>query len=225
MAVKPILFNTQMVEAIIDGKKTQTRRLVKEIPLCDPYFQVCDGKAYAADENGEWHTAECFCHIHPGDILYVRETYCVGRIEYGEEPDGRNVPYIGQCTGDDRFIPKEWALRNDIGIEDVIWKPSIHMPKHAARIFLRVKNVRAERLQDCGNGWCLDIENEGVKTTQDPILYTNDEKYHDALRAEMKKLWNSTIKPADILKYGWDANPWVWVIEFEKCEMHEGWCV
>ena len=205
MAVKPILFNTQMVEAIIDGEKTQTRRLMKEIPLCDPYFQVCDGKAYAADENGEWYTAECFYHIHPGDILYVRETYCVGRIEYGEEPDGRNVPYVGQCTGDDRFIPKEWALRNDIGIEDVIWKPSIHMPKHAARIFLRVKNVRMERLNEI-QSFVYNVIEEGVNNLREFI-----------------SVWNATMKPADLPKYGWDANPWVWVIEFERCNKPDGW--
>ncbi|MBR3796000.1 MAG: hypothetical protein IKK34_08230 [Clostridia bacterium] len=144
----------------------------------------------------------------------MRETWCKGRVEYGEEPDGRSVPYIEQCTGDDRIIHKEWAVRHDVGIDDVVWKPSIHMPRTAARIFLRVKDVRVERLQDCGNGWCIDIEREGIKAPQDPILYVNDDKYHNALTAEMEKVWDETINPIEIERYGWGANPWVWVIEF-----------
>ena len=96
------------------------------------------------------------------------------------------------------------------------------MPKEAARIWLKVTDVRVERLQKCGEGWCLDIEKEGVTTPQSPILYISDDEFHDALRTEFQKLWNSTIKKSDLERYGWNANPWVWVIEFERCKKPEG---
>ena len=98
---------------------------------------------------------------------------------------------------------------------------SIHMPKEAARIWLRVTDVRVERLQKCGEGWCLDIEKEGIVTPQSPMLYVSDDEYHDALRAEFQKLWNSTIKKPDIDRYGWDANPYVFVIEFIRIDKPE----
>lgn len=101
------------------------------------------------------------------------------------------------------------------------WHPSLHMPKEAARIWLKVTDVRVERLQECGKGWCLDIEKEGIVTPQDPILYTSDDAFHNALRMEFQAIWNSTIKKSDLERYGWDASPWVWVIEFERCEKPE----
>ena len=203
---KPILFNTEMVKAIIDGRKTQTRRLVKESALHAPYFELCAGTLYACDMYGEWHPAERFCRIQPGDILWVRETW------YDMTDNNGDVLYRYRADLLPPDNPADW-----------LWKPSIHMPKEAARIFLRVKDVRLERLQDCGNGWCVDIEKEGVRTPQNPLLYVNDDKFHDALRAEMKKLWDSTIKPADLDEYGWNADPWVWVIEFERIKKPEDW--
>lgn len=235
--LKPILFNTDMVKAIMDGRKTVTRRLFKLKYRDDESgFQVVttmSGKFVRVEKLSENGSAifpdgsERFVNppFSAGDILYVRETWCKGKVDYGEEPDGRCVPFISQCPGEDDFIPKELAIREGIGIEDVVWKPSIFMPKEAARIFLRVKRVSVERLQKCGEGWCIDIEKEGVKTPQDPILYVNDDRYHAALRAEMKKLWDSTIKPSELDTYGWDANPWVWVIEFERISKEEAGCV
>ena len=219
---RPILFNTEMVQAIMDGRKTQTRRLVKTtdvIPL--HWYSDAAAKTYI------FHADSCNVKkapCDPGDILWVRETWCKGRVEYGEEPDGRNVPYIGQCTGDDGFIPKEWALRHDVGIEDVVWKPSSHMPKEAARIFLRVKNVRVERLQDIS---VLDAINEGCCGTicdhadANPELGCTDcynTGWLERPETEFALLWDTTVKKDDLSIYGWEANPWVWVIEFERCE-------
>lgn len=178
MAIKPILFNTEMVRAILDGRKTCTRRIMK------PQLTAHYGTQYIKPPYG------------PGNILYVRETW-------KKAPNGY-------------YYYEDWQ-RNDIA--DVTkWKPSIHMPKEAARIWLKVTDVRVERLQKCGEGWCLDIEKEGIVTPQSPMLYVSDNEYHDALRAEFQKLWDSTIKKPDLDRYGWDANPWVWVIEFERCE-------
>lgn len=216
MAYKPILFNTEMVQAIQAGRKTQTRRVAKLLCGLDPRedgLPPGEFEFFISPRSGAVHWEDLlrsvtidgkriFAPCMPGDILWVRETWNYGEGEYRYKADDE--------------MPDGWHT--------TAWRPSIHMPREAARIFLRVKDVRVERLQDCGDGWCVDIEKEGVKTPQNPILYVNDDKFHDALRAEMKKLWDSTIKPADLYEYGWNANPWVWVIEFEKCEKPEGWC-
>ena len=191
---KPILFNSEMVKAILEGRKTQTRRAIKNI------------RAYHKDgtpgNRPLWK---------PGDVLYVRETWSwMNAMDCGSPCIGPCKQYKGEYGC---FIYK---ATNNIFTDG--WNPSIHMPREAARLFLKVKDVRIEHLQDCGRGWCLDIEKEGVRTPQDPILYVSDDKYHDALRAEMEKIWDSTLKPVEIDRFGWAANPWVWVIEFEKME-------
>ena len=93
------------------------------------------------------------------------------------------------------------------------WKPSLFMPKEAARIWLKVTDVRVERLQEI----TIDgIRNEGLSSM---AVHAGD---MEIAMEEWKNLWNSTIKKPDINHYGWDANPWVWVIEFERCEKPEG---
>ena len=209
MAIKPILFNTEMVRAILDGRKTCTRRVVK-LP------KNMSGRP--VEKSGDIGFMYLGGIKRPpyqqGDILYVRETwgtysknwweadYFMYRADY---PNGATTyTYSDGIVCD---LPK--------------WHPSIHMPKDAARIWLKVTDVRVERLQECGEGWCVDIEKEGIVTPQDPILYISDDAFHDALRMEFQKIWDSTIKKSDIDRYGWDANPWVWVIEFERYEPME----
>lgn len=194
MAIKPILFNTEMVLAILDGRKTCTRRICKDANECtvpDMEFYNADRRTYAVhnfadkEHTEQLSIAERTCPICPGDILYVRETW-------KEAPKGY-------------YYYEDWQ-RNDIA--DVTkWKPSIHMPKGAARIWLKVTDVRVGRLQDMDK---MDAVKEGIDTR----LCIN---LNHAL-AKFKKLWNSTIKKSDLDRYGWDASPWVWVIEFERCE-------
>lgn len=239
MAIKPILFNTEMVRAILDGRKSCTRRLVKPQPdekHAFPLGFVTDSTekrdvgcfGFGTNENGG-----SIQFVKPpyqaGDILYVRETWQCWRahryeatadIRFRAGGDDVRLQFANGNTdsinrlGYDTFVHK-WFSHNGE------WKPSLFMPKEAARIFLKVKAVRVERLQKCGEGWCLDIEKEGVTTPQSPILYISDDEFHDALRTEFQKLWNSTIKKSDLDRYGWNANPWVWVIEFERCEKPE----
>ncbi len=218
MAIKPILFNTEMVRAIMDGRKTCTRRLVKPQPdekHTYPLGFVTDSTekkevgcfGFGINEyGGSIQYAKPPYGYAPGDILYVRETWHKGLERYIYRADYSNT---------------EKFYRGGKEIE-MKWHPSIHMTKEAARIWLKVTDVRAERLQKCGEGWCLDIEKEGVTTPQSPILYISDDEFHDALRTEFQKLWNSTIKKSDLERYGWNANPWVWVIEFERCKKPEG---
>ena len=187
--MKPILFNTEMVQAISEGRKTVTRRLVKP-----QHLQVLDSPYHNEHPKvPDEVLIEKLCEppYHPGDILYVRETWHkdVGRYMYRAD-----------------YSDTEKFCRN--GKEVCIkWSPSIHMPKEAARLFLRVTDVWVERLRDIG-----DCTKEGVPRGGHATAHMND--YDE--RCYFRALWNSTIKPADRDRYGWDANPWVWVIEFER---------
>lgn len=182
---KPILFNTDMVRAIQDGTKTVTRRSIKP-----PYYiddeDVCRkcGLAMRVGINATngMHYPDSLYHI--GDILYVRETW-------QQNYDGSYSYRAGHK------FEKEGG-----------WKPSIHMPKEAARIFLRVTDVRVERLQDITlNDMTKDFNicPEAISAVGKEVL--------------AKEAWNSTVKKSDLAKYGWAANPWVWVIEFERIEV------
>ena len=129
----------------------------------------------------------------PGDILYVRETWCSAY-------DGEKYFYLA-----DKLTNREERLL--LNYDDVKWHPSIHMPKGAARIWLKVIDVRIERLQDITE---TQAQAEGCNSG----LLTGP----CTARGQFENLWNSTIKKPDADKYGWSANPWVWVIEFERCE-------
>lgn len=196
MAIKPILFNTEMVRAILDGRKDATRRIVKGfIPddavwgytaFTPKWYISCRGTF--ADGYGEkFFKLPC----EPGDILYVRETW-------KKAPNGY-------------YYYEDWQ-RNDIA--DVTkWKPSIHMPKEAARIWLKVTDARVERLQEITSE---QICREGVEVEYPHVLNREEKRY------AFSRLWDSTIKKSDLDRYGWNASPWVWVIEFERCEKPEG---
>lgn len=201
MPIKPILFNkqisTEMVRAILDGRKTCTRRICKDANECtvpDMDFYNADRRTYAVhnfvdkEHTEQLSTAERTCPICTGDILYVRETW-------KEAPKGY-------------YYYEDWQ-KDDIA--DVTkWNPSIHMPKEAARIWLKVTDVRVERLQEITE---VQAQAEGCNSG----LLTGA----CTARGQFEDLWNSTIKKSDIDCYGWDANPWVWVIEFERCEKQE----
>ena len=205
MAIKPILFSTEMVRAILDGRKTCTRRIVKDgIPDDAMWgYRAFTPKGYItcrgvyADGYGEGFYKLPY---KPGDILYVRETWC--GLPVNEAGHFRGHPiYYYKADGDLR--PEGW-----IGA----WHPSIHMPKEAARIWLKVTDVRVERLQDITSE---QIYREGTEV-EEPFVLNGEEK-----RYAFSVLWNSTIKKSDLDRYGWEANPWVWVIEFERCEKPE----
>lgn len=216
MAIKPILFNTEMVRAILDGRKSCTRRINKDandyvVPDMD--FYDSDKRTYAVHNYADKeHTdklsiAERTCPICPSDILYVRESYSELSFGYVYKADGENIDHLGNV---------------------IKWHPSIHMPKEAARIWLKVTDVRVERLQDiteeqaCMEGtdpWDeVCYENNGWHPTFSDPDSGGDPNMVDGFH----KLWNSTIKKSDLDRYGWDANPWVWVIEFERCEKPKG---
>jgi len=196
MTERPILFNTEMVKAILEDRKTQTRRLVKGLPLAEPWFTVEDGKPMLCDENGEWYPAERFSTVQPGDILWVRETWAkdVGRYMYR-----------ANYSDTEKFYMNGREIR-------MTWRPSIHMPKDAARLFLLVVRVQCERLQDmtpedCANDGGFDLE--AIKTVGIAPLFGT--------------LWDSTVKKKYLQRCGWKANPWVWVYEFERVDKPHAW--
>lgn len=211
---KPILFNTEMIRAILDERKTATRRVIKKIACAAS--RDCECVCWDHGKVGRLCDSDCVWldiqkpPYQPGDMLYVRERFCYGHIACGEEPDGREAWYIEQTTNAEDIIPYEYCISHNIGIDEVIWKPSIHMPKEASRIFLKVTNVRVERLHDMSRE---DAIKEGV-----PERLKNLAKESGYYRVwdEMERIWNSTIKKQDLDKYGWGANPWVFVIEFER---------
>lgn len=132
----------------------------------------------------------------PGDTLYVRETWNTNPLyDYGNESN----KYVYKADYD--------GHAGEFG-----WRPSIHMPKEAARIWLKVTDMRVERLQEISPKECIreGIEPEALKEVSGEFA-----------RGMFNDLWDSTIKKSDLARYGWDANPWVWVIEFERCEKLE----
>lgn len=232
MAIKPILFNTEMVLAILDGRKTCTRRICKDANECtvpDMEFYNADRRTYAvhnfADKEHaeQLSIAERTCPICPGDILYVRETW-----QYLYELDGNEQ--VIEDTGKYYYaatdtIPFDaYVDENGVTHDHTPWHSSIHMPKEAARIWLKVTDVRVERLQEITDE---QAKREGIQYDECPTGFTwkQETDMHNCYTTPigaMQALWNSTIKKSDLDRYGWDASPWVWVIEFERCEKPEG---
>lgn len=208
MSIKPILFNTEMVRAILDGRKSCTRQICKdanEYAVPDMDFYNADKRTYAVhnfanrEHSEQLSTAERTCPICPGDILYVRETW----------------GYPIALNSNEQYVFRadevaESGFKND----SHIWHPSINMPKEAARIWLKVTNVRVERLREISAESALA---EGA----DKYIHTNGGLDENMTITSFIGIWNSTIKKSGLDRYGWDANPWVWVIEFERCEKPE----
>lgn len=235
MAIKPILFNTEMVRAILEGRKSCTRRIVKGFIPNDAKWGYtaftpkgcisCRGTF--ADGYGEkFFKLPC----EPSDILYVRETW-----QYLYELDGNEQ--VIEDTGKYYYAATDiipfntYVDENGVEHDHAPWRPSIHMPKEAARIWLKVTNVRVERLQEMKP---VDVIKEGAypdcwdclntyEESGSQCCYGTEEQCSqcDGVMMEWEKLWNSTIKKSDLDRYGWDTNPWVWVIEFERCEKPE----
>ena len=195
--MKQILFNTENVKALLKGRKTVTRRVLKPQPSPD-YESV---RGMYRDGNGRlcaaFHFSEEIKLVYPnydrGDVLWVRETWTksmVGTFMY---------------RADDKTILVER------------WHPSIHMPREAARIFLRVTDVRVERLKDIID---QEAEKEGVLKIREHE-YKGAKHTFYAPKAAFHEIWDRTINPIYLELYGWEANPWVWVIEFERISKEE----
>lgn len=215
--IRPILFNRDMVQAILDGRKTVTRRLVKPQPWKDMVYKL--GYCTHGDKKdiGKYGFGSCPCggnvrYVKPpfqlGDVLYVRETWNICNMdiednsmtfiyradEPAEEKTARTV-----TVSDEVYEKYELSMAEN----NPEWRPSIHMPKEAARIWLEVTGIRVERLQDIDDN---GIVSEGLE-----------------IGCDFENIWKATVRKPDLSIYGWDANPWVWVIEFKRCKKPEKW--
>lgn len=211
---KPLLFNTEMVKAILDGRKTVTRRVIKPQPVLNNGFWELGGAGWSESISTitpvPCHSLYNRMPFKPGDILYVRETWFyeshMEDITDGE-PDLPNGRYSS------RYVYKASSPNYpvDVGVNAYGWRPSIHMPKEAARIFLRVTDVKVEKLNDISFN---DIMAEGVGIM--PEAYNDpDNAYLQAVET-FKRVWDSTVKKSDLDRFGWEANPWVWTVSFER---------
>lgn len=257
--MKPILFNTEMVRAILEGRKTVTRRVIKGTSSRIHMFHflnletdpdICSvnrwGEEVPKTVKGlyaEFEADDSYPIEFPmfkssyqvGDILYVRETWrpTVGRMHTMSRDRKRIVytsdyhngyEYKAHCFGiSDFYFPDGFKECDSLDYDHMSeitskgkWHPSIHMPKKAARIFLKVTDVRVERLQEITEEQAVKegaIDNRG-------FIHSPDDEYDEihTARGHFKKIWNSTINKQDFDHYDWDANPWVWVIEFERIE-------
>jgi hypothetical protein len=193
----PILFSTEMVRVILEKRKTQTRRVVK-IDLSNLDTDVHDPDyLYLENEHGEINHLLFYAPVQKGDFLYVRETFCIG--EYVFHDDIVNDSYfIDQLSENTDIIYKADIAFDNNYCEDpdmkVIWKPSIFLPKKDSRIWLKVTDVRVEKLQSISGE---DVYNEGIKSAD---------------VSDYADLWDSLNEKRG---YGWDKNPYVWVYEFE----------
>ena len=236
--LKPIFFNTLMTQATMYDKKTQTRRPVKfpeglEMNLPDGnmsieflgpalHLDIIDNTVYNFFCKPELYI-EMKAPYVKNDLLYVRETWNYGYIERSDEelnnehwfePLKYNDSNIGDfLRSQSKFYYKadaeDWY--DEVGMK---WKPSIHMPKEAARTFLEVKNVRIERIQDMTDE---DAKAEGANfdLTQPSFNVGVEEKMKRSTLERFQKIWSSITQNPN---YSWKANPWVWVIDFERVE-------
>ncbi len=196
---RPILFSAPMVRAILEGRKTQTRRVIKLRPrkdgpkLMPELFESFGGVGHACPLGA------------PGDRLWVKESWAIDNC-------GRNVSVKPEAWSEGfpikrlRYIATDTAPAHDKNEQPYWWnrRPSLFMPRWASRISLEIKSVRAERLNDISAD---DVRAEGVDVSD--IKSRGRNRQTDCMR-EFRQLWRSING-----EESWDQNPWVWVIEFK----------
>ena len=211
---RPILFNGPLVRAILEGMKTVTRRPVKATKAhADGFMMLDHGKGwwpyntfgdFTSDHEGMEYPIAC-PYGKPGDRLWVRETFAYAD-KSGTHDAAPDDPWRPVRPGMEPEIYRCWYRASDGHAADGFWKPSLHMPRWASRILLEVTDVRVEQLQDISRA---DIRAEGLQCP--PELASDDvsPNYRDWYPAAWRELWESTGGD-------WDANPWVWVVEFKR---------
>jgi len=212
---KPILFNSEMVLAILEGRKTQTRRVIKKPRWADPKYEIeidfDDIPIIVAKVSGCQAAIQC-PYGESGDELWVRETHT---IDYAESPP---IDSNGNPTVKEVIVYK--ATDNDPACYDGKWIPSIFMFREYSRIQLRVKELRVERIQDISESDCLLegvlFHDKGGEDRLGKIMYALKEGNHSrwelSAKDVYKKLWDSINKKQG---FGWETNPLSWVVEFE----------
>jgi hypothetical protein len=214
---RPILFSAPMVRALLDGRKTQTRRMVKPQPLSQGYTPLISYNhgvaeiSFGPHDEGprglRWWRSP---YGQPGDALYVKETWQAdvedAPLKPSEIKPGRPIFY---AAGGDKN-------RGALAVQSGGWRPSLFMPRWASRITLEITGVRVERLNDCSK---TDAEAEGLVRLPATGRYaiSKGDQYFGAAwfdpRAAYQALWEQINGPGS-----WEVNPWVWVVEFRRVE-------
>lgn len=220
MSIKPILFSTPMVQAILDGRKSMTRRVIVPQPQRDYHIDACKNGTFFIDDNTHMGTDMQFKpKYQPGDILWVRETWA--------QASQNRIVLRADYADEKAMIPYE-ACGMNVEVSLVRWRPSIFMPREACRLFLRVTGVQAERLQDIT---ATDAVHEGIARhgmhnaeCYAGGCYNGDFETACAVcevpREGFRELWDSLNAKRG---YGWEKNPWVWVYTFKRCDRPQGW--
>ncbi|WP_311969311.1 hypothetical protein [Pseudomonas baltica] len=216
---RPILFSAPMVRAILEGRKTVTRRVLKVQPHIDASGNLCVGQYNYGQDLDRTPMTKHFVKSHypygqPGDRLWVRETWL-------PDPDADHAAWYGHtetyyswagCGSKIKDVPPalqnpgQCLYREGWGGGGMMWRPSIHMPRWASRIFLEITDVRVERLQAISRA---DIRAEGLECPSELASDDVSPNYRDWYPAACRGLWEATGGD-------WVSNPWVWVIEFRK---------
>lgn len=232
--MKPILFNTEMVNAILDGRKTVTRRIVKPQPDSDQIYKL--GYVIAGDRKdiGKFGFG---VHESGGRISYAKPPYEIGDILYARE--SQSIHRVSDCGN--KFVRVHYKADNaviDYVVSDAEWErlskydytdekfiSPYWTTKETTRIWLKITDVRVERLREMGDEGALKEGCTGIKCSCNGSVYACTNCYNtgwiEPPELHFWWLWNSTIKKSEIEQYGYVANPWVWVIEFERIEKPE----
>lgn len=211
MKERPILFNGPMVKAILDGRKTQTRRIVKPQPQTDHVYIMPDGTLPGVFKNGYTEAKQIGDKIFlscragwmrcpygmGGDRLWVRETWGLCDTEPKDGPENAQIFY--KATDESR---------RDMRYQK--WRPSIHMPRWASRINLEITGIGIQRIQDISRE---DAREEGVTTNPYPTKTYQDWDDPGVHVVLFSQLWDSVYAGTE---GSWDSNPWVWIIEFRR---------
>ncbi len=200
---RPILFKSEMIRAILDGRKTQTRRVIK----------VEWSRCLDLEEPEDLQKAIDQCpYGKSGDFLWVRETWATGKgndfAKPSELPRGSIIFYK---DGESKFEPPNWK-----DPERGKWRPSIFMPRWACRIILKITEIKVERVQQITYE---DIRAEGITDRMAHEATKTERAWPDAHAAAFANLWDSINAKRG---YSWESNPWVWVITFERIKDKEG---
>lgn len=191
MTERPIIFTAESVEAILAGRKTQTRRIIRQLAACPEGWRVARTESR---ENGDEQPIRC--PYKPGDVLWAKEAWY--KFHCDNVIDGKKYAY--QPVKQDEYSRE--IMRGD----GYRWRSPLFMPREAARLFLKLIAVRAERVQDIS---AADCDAEGYPPrTEAMCLVTMDRNR----RAWYEKLWDSLNAKRG---YPWSSNPWVWVLTFE----------
>ncbi len=228
--MKPIIFSTPMVQAILAGRKSQTRRVIKPQPSidCGGRFDwevsFADGSFFitAENENGDGAMWKYKPRYQQGDVLWVRETWCeLARVDSSGYTHYDDCNYYYATDGDyqidlcdaDGFYLDDQRMR---------WRPSIHMPRAAARMFLRVTDVRVERMQEISEGDAIAEGCEGIPCDHPSGRYACEDCMNTGWREPPIVMYHELWDELNAKRgYGWDTNPWVWVITFERIDEPE----